>query len=138
MKITMQEYFDKTIEHLASMPHRATKKGLLGVYRCSYLTPEGLKCAIGCHIPDGHEAQSINGGVQMLAEDCPDLAGVAWPDTDNGIDLASKLQGAHDNDLNWDDDGFCGWEDLFSLAAHYGLDGHVVESMEKKNEEEQV
>lgn len=33
---------------------------------CQYLTSDGKKCAVGCFIPDGHEAQYYNVGVQYI------------------------------------------------------------------------
>ena len=120
--ITMQEYFDKTIEHLASMPHRAMRNN----ERCAYLTEEGLKCAVGCHIPDGHEAQSFMGGVMSLAAAYSDLAGIAWPDEKYGVKLAARLQAVHDSALNWDDNGFCGWDAAKRTADEFDLDASSV------------
>ncbi len=128
--ISMQEYFDKTIEHLASMPDQAIIDNKDGEV-CSYLTPEGLKCAVGCHIPDGHEAQSSRGSVLYLAEAYPDLAGIAWPNRYRGIDLAAKLQAVHDSALNWDN-GFCGWDAAEWIAGDFGLDTSFMGELKEK------
>lgn len=43
----LQEYFDKTCKHLFKQGQRALNEH----NSCLYLTPSGLKCAVGCHIP---------------------------------------------------------------------------------------
>ena len=48
-----QAVFDKVSAHLLKQNARATDQA-----GCLYLNSEGLKCAIGCLIPDGHAAQS--------------------------------------------------------------------------------
>ena len=126
MGISMQEYFDKTIEHLASMPHRAMRNNGYGSQGCSYLTEEGLKCAVGFHIPDGHPAQSSDAGVGYLAKACPDLAGIAWPSSDRGVNLAEALQGLHDRGCNWGDNDFCGWDAAEWIADDFGLDNTIL------------
>ena len=130
--MAMQEYFDKTIEHLASMPHRAMRENGYGSQGCSYLTEEGLKCAVGFHIPDGHPAQSSDAGVGYLAKACPDLAGIAWPNRYRGIDLAEALQSLHDRGYNWDDNGFCGWDTAKRIAGDFGLNTSFMESLKEK------
>ena len=129
--MAMQEYFDKTIEHLASMPDQAIIDNKDGEV-CSYLTPEGLKCAVGCHIPDGHEAQYSTGSVFDLAGAYPDLAGLAWPNRYRGIDLAEALQSLHDAKYNWDDNGFCGWDAAERIAGDFGIDTSFLESLKEK------
>ena len=124
MSITKQEYFDKTIRHLVEQGERASD----GI-SCRFLTPDGLKCAVGCHIPDGHEAQESGDGVGYLEEVYLDLAGIAWPDTDDGISLAEALQSLHDISENWDESGFVGWDAAYSIAYNFGLDSSVVKEL---------
>jgi hypothetical protein len=123
MSVTMQDYFDKTVRHLASMRHQAvTDSG-----RCAYLAPDGSKCAVGCHIPDGHPAQHFKRGVSQLAIVWPDLAGVAWP-TGN-LNLAQTLQNVHDMRTTWSDAGFTGWDYLRKTAERYGLNADVIDEV---------
>lgn len=59
--MTKQEVFDKVAEHLLTQNAKATEGGF-----CRYKTKSGLKCAVGCLIPDGHPAQSCGGGLSVL------------------------------------------------------------------------
>jgi hypothetical protein len=120
MSVTPQDYFDKTVRHLASMRHRAVNEN----GKCTYLAPDGSKCAVGCHIPDGHPAQSFKYGLSQLAVVHPDLEGVAWPT--GRLDLAIALQYAHDDGAAWSDDGFTGWDALRRLANIAGLNADVI------------
>jgi hypothetical protein len=124
MTMTLQEYFDRAVKHLHSLPHRATNPDS---HQCEYLTPDGLKCIVGAFIPDGHPAQFWKGGVTTLIDQFPDLAGVAWPDSDNGRSLAFDLQvEAHDPSSNWKADGFARPGVLIRIANKYGLNTDVV------------
>jgi hypothetical protein len=38
-----------------------------------------------------------------------------------GMRIAHDLQEVHDSPLNWDENGFTGWEGLQSIAEEYGL-----------------
>lgn len=63
---------------------------------CAYLTDEGLKCAVGQLLPDGHEAQYAIGSAWELHEGYPD----ALPEScrsQEAIDDLIKLQQTHDN-----------------------------------------
>ena len=66
---------------------------------CLYRSPHG-PCAIGRLIPDGHpalaEADEQGWQVGGILARFPNLAGVAWPDTHSGVQLAAKLQSLHD------------------------------------------
>jgi hypothetical protein len=68
--MTLQQYFDATVAHLAEQKCRAHDGN-----RCQYLTDDGLRCAIGCHIPDGHPAQKEDMTFDTLSRKYPDLAG---------------------------------------------------------------
>lgn len=59
---------------------------------CSYLTPEGKKCAVGVFIPNGHEGQRSGGRVESLLGDFPDLKDhMPLP-----VEAMSLLQDVHD------------------------------------------
>jgi hypothetical protein len=93
--LTMQQYFTETVTYLRTQQRCVGDSGA-----CTYLNASGNRCAVGYWLPDGHEALSRLGGIRMLADDYPDLAGVAWPDTERGVDLAYKLQDLHDDEGN--------------------------------------
>lgn len=125
-ELTLQEYFDRAVKHLHSLPRQATNTS---TGYCQYLTDDGLKCIVGAFIPDGHEAQSNKGGVLTLAEDHPDLAGIAWPDDTfgSGARMAFELQSdVHDEPNNWTRDGFNNPEILLDIAERYDLNPAVV------------
>lgn len=119
MTIDMQDYFDKTVAHLSSMKGPSYQKD--SPY-CAYLGVDGSRCAVGVHIPDGHPALDFLGSVSELAFFFPELADIAWPNSQSGLDLAQDLQEAHDDVLNWDDRGFCNFEALEKIADEYDLE----------------
>ncbi len=117
MTITEQEYFDRACERLRDGTGRAV--GARG--KCEYLTEDGCKCVVGVFIPDGHTAQRSGLSVVSLAERWPRLAGIAWPDTSDGLTLASRLQECHDDKNSWDGSEFIGESVLVDLARRYDL-----------------
>lgn len=59
---------------------------------CRYLTGDGKRCAVGLFIPDGHEGQKYNGGVNGLLIRHEDLAALMPLD----ITSLEDMQGVHD------------------------------------------
>lgn len=121
-----QEYFDKTLRHLVAQGKRAYEDG----QGCRYWTPEGLRCAVGCHIPDGHEAQFASGGIPCLRTRFPELAGVAWPNTEQGSWLAAMLQQLHDSEDHWGESGFVGWAEARGILRRFSLSSAVLDELE--------
>ena len=64
---------------------------------CKYLTKDGKKCAVGIFIPDGHEAQMMEGIVKDLLHKYKDLLDIL-PLNSNSLLL---LQRYHDLNLNF-------------------------------------
>jgi len=64
-----------------------------GVYSCEYKAKDGNRCAVGCFIPDGHEALQSGEPASSLAADYPDLEKVL-PILD--ADLINSFQLTHD------------------------------------------
>ena len=100
-----QEYFDKTVDHLWDNKKSIDLDGQNDVDKvlCQYLTVDGRKCAIGVHIPDGHEGQRFQGAVSSLVSTYPDLKEHVLPEPDGEdwyiekcLDLAIDLQRVHD------------------------------------------
>ena len=56
MAMTKQEIFDRVARHLLTQ-----KKHAMIDDTCAYRTPDGLKCAIGCLIPDELYTPKIEG-----------------------------------------------------------------------------
>ena len=127
--MAMQEYFDETIRHLFDQRVRAYSY----ISGCQYETPEGLKCAVGCHIPEGHRARWAVGDVYDLDQNYPSLAGTAWPDTHDGLPLASELQNLHDITTNWDqENGFVGWSRAKEIADAFDLSDGIIQELKGK------
>jgi hypothetical protein len=92
-KLTEQDYFDKTVNHMVQQGDACMLNGFC-VYRAY-----SKSCAVGYWIPEGHPAEGEVGGVDSLVNGYSDLEGVAWPATENGIALAGRLQNLHDKDV---------------------------------------
>lgn len=116
MTISMQEYFDITINHLSNQKYQSHSPL---ESTCVYLAPDGNKCAVGIHIPDGHEAQNAILTVTNLAFKYPDLAGIAWPDSEWGLRLARELQKLHDYSQ-------------YRVSPNYGGINHEGEKLARK------
>lgn len=67
--------------------------------RCSYLTQDGNKCAVGCFIPDGHAGQSSTQGVYELLDTHQDLRAF-MPLSDKGL---ASMQIVHDHHPHYGD-----------------------------------
>lgn len=85
-----QAIYDTVRTHLLKQNEKAMQKG------CVYLTPDGLKCAIGCLIPDGHPGQTMRIGVEGLMRAHPDLAELWEVDNQEDRSLLARLQSIHD------------------------------------------
>lgn len=125
MKLTMQEYFNVTIQHLVDQGERAYNRDEAS---CYYKLGD-LNCAVGAHIPAGHpcfedEVQNT-WSVEMLLSYYPDLEEHIVPkakDDDSDVyEFVSALQDLHDSGVSWDPDyGFVG--DVERIAEDYGLE----------------
>lgn len=114
----MQQFFDKTVTHLRTQGKQA-KHPINDT--CLYHTSEGLKCAIGCHIPDYIKIPAEYGSVRRLQTNYPYLEGTVWPAGEYGIKLALALQNLHDSQYNWDQTGFIGEIRAQKIAETFGL-----------------
>lgn len=82
-----QQAFDKMVTHLFTQKEKALSPG----GGCRYLAFDGLKCAVGCLIPEEEYSTSIEGKrVLRIAEIIPALKGLS-------IDMLSNVQAIHDN-----------------------------------------
>ena len=87
-----RKIFDTVVAHLKAQGKQA--KNITG--SCSYLTQDGLKCAIGCLIPDGHPAQISCGGVTYILLVFSDLNKLWEIENESDVDFLCALQEAHD------------------------------------------
>ncbi|MGQ7794434.1 hypothetical protein ACUN0C_18670 [Faunimonas sp. B44] len=81
----MQDTFDTVVRHLFAQGKQAHEYGV-----CRYRTYDGLKCAVGCLIPDEDYDPSFEG---QLVDRLP----IKLPHTN----LLGELQDAHDNIASW-------------------------------------
>lgn len=127
--MTAQELFNTVVLHMRKQGRQSNTAGPGS--SCRYRSPEGMKCAVGCLIPDevynqGIEGRSVNSAaVMMLLMDLH---------LQEHKSLLISLQGAHD--WAWgshDEDGETdfkpapAWMDIFELRARglakrYGLE----------------
>lgn len=114
-----QEMFDKAVEFFRTATQQSgivTEVGL----ECMYEDPAGNRCVIGYMLPEAHPAIADRyfGNVGHLIQQYPDLAWLLNTDT---ISVAEHLQEIHDEESNWDESGFTGWDRIQWLAESFGL-----------------
>jgi len=109
----MQEIFDKIVTHLRTQNEKSVDDG---GYSCVYLSPNGLKCAVGCLISkDAYDAKiegqtACNSHVKKALE----LSGIG---VDEQLELMLiKMQYLHDDNTpdHWE-------EEFFKIAAQFDL-----------------
>lgn len=89
---TNQEIYDEVVTFLVKQGKRASGQG-----SCMYRTENGLKCAIGCLIPDELYKYDMEGpGIVTLLNSFPELDFLS-----PHVSLLVSLQSAHDNGDNW-------------------------------------
>ena len=99
IEMTMQEVFDVVAAHLLAQGQRSTiRLGEDDTLSCAYQTPDGLKCAIGCLIPEYKYSKDFEGvNVRGLADE--DQGGQVIPrvtDSDDEFSFLLSLQRIHD------------------------------------------
>lgn len=104
--MTRQEIFDRVVRHLLSQKQKAAIDDVYGNTRCRYRTPDGLRCAVGCLIPDDAYDPSIEGFAvgDLLTSEVPTLCTLrrsleagGVPCHDSGaVALLRELQTIHD------------------------------------------
>lgn len=103
-------FLKETFTHLNSLPRRADEPGYGPHSFCKYQTQDGLQCAIGRFIPQGHPALEFVGSVHSLLENYGDLWDVLKIDGMDAWDataLMLAVQKTHDDEMLWTDtDGF--------------------------------
>lgn len=77
--MTNQEIFDTVAVHLLTQNKRATKANCSTT--CQYRTSEGLKCAVGCLIPDEKYTPEMEpyGVYTLIEKNCLDVKAEGGP-----------------------------------------------------------
>lgn len=123
--MTNQEIFDKVATHL--LTQKAKSMAIISDdYSCAYRGDDGLKCAVGCLIPDDKYDPTMEGHVAKTV-----LA--LFPRAINvhaylSADLLDELRKVHDVmevDM-W-------YKGLNDVADHYNLDASVLEQFKEVN-----
>lgn len=112
--MTNQALFNKVVRHLRRQGERSVGPTARWWQQCMYRGPNGLKCAIGCLIPDEKYRKSIEKHVVGYHGPIREAAGIS--DDPIQISLAWTLQDAHDsyNPIMW--------ESIFrKIARRYNL-----------------
>ena len=117
-----QQIFDTVVRHLHQQGGPALEDG-----RCQYRTADGLKCAVGCLIPDEIDPYEV----ENLSDGCDSPRFRSWA-RDHGLidlvvhsDLLADLQGAHDGHT------FSGLDlALCRIAARRGLSSDVLDGLD--------
>jgi hypothetical protein len=94
-KMNNQEIFDKVATHLFAQGERAHVSG-----SCRYRTEDGLKCAVGCLIPDEMYSDLMEDtSIHSFPDQFPDV--YEYLGGEQTIILLSDLQSIHDWPQNW-------------------------------------
>lgn len=106
---TKQQTFNKVVRHLRRQGKKA-EVTLTAIKVCRYRTPDGLKCAVGCLIPDEVYDAEMEGKALVLEYGHDPLRDtVTWLGHD--LSLAIMLQRIHDE---WD---VKDWETQLEMLA---------------------
>lgn len=118
--ITAQEIFDKVVTHLRTQGEQASILKSDGGYSCRYRTEDGLKCAVGCLIPDDDYSPSMEGtyASSVISRNRDKLSYLS-----PHLALLDDLQAVHDDRSHWSVQGFSssGEGALASIALSFSL-----------------
>jgi hypothetical protein len=118
-----QEIFNKVAKHLLKQNEQSMTKTNPGL--CAYRGAKGLKCAVGCLIPDDMYSSTFEGlGVKDLPPDVRKSCGIMNAGT---LQLVDDLQEIHDcsSGRHWP-------AELVDLGERYRLDVSIVHKTLKK------
>lgn len=92
--LTEQLYFDTAINHLRNQKTRCADSDGIAILADG----KGNTDTLGLRIPKDHPAlqDARVYSAETLAAHHPELAGLAWPCSPNGLELARELQSLHD------------------------------------------
>lgn len=117
-----QEIFDTVVTHL----YTQGKQAVDGENGCRYRTASGLKCAVGCLIPDDQYHPSMEGTPV-------DLLGLLLPAyLCSHVNLLDALQTVHDTTSRWEDEVAMAGS-LRLIARQEGLSDKVLDGKRLTN-----
>lgn len=92
--MTKQETFDTVAAHLL----KQGKRSMSGPRTCLYRGPDGMKCAVGCLIPDDLYRSSLEGiaVVDILSDEVTTEVGRLMKSLGHDLTLCGELQWLHD------------------------------------------
>jgi hypothetical protein len=90
--MTINDVFDKVVEHMLKQNQRAVDKD----NRCMYKTEDGLKCAVGCLINDTNYSTTLEHQSIRSIEAALKLSGVPV-ESSRVLRLLEDLQEVHDH-----------------------------------------
>ena len=142
--MTPQEVFDKVARHLLTQNERSTisepiNDQIRGMHIrtwCAYRSPRGLKCAVGCIIPDDVYTPDIEGdSIRVLIDraagassrngfSLTDKQTAFFRDIQDSRHLLSKLQSMHDVE-----DPSTWRRSLSTIARNFNLSDAVLEEV---------
>ena len=113
--MNQQEIFDTVVTHLRKQGKKAVVMGSEGP-SCMYRSPDGLKCAAGCLIPDRDYLPEFEGVTINDGDHYPVVKYFSSKFDEDGMELISELQTVHDfmEPQDWE----LRWE---SIAIDHGL-----------------
>lgn len=115
---TNQEIFNKVAFHLLSQNKKSRTK-----IECLYRGPDGLKCAIGCLIPDEDYSSKFEGYGLKRAEEWSELGEYFLKNnyTEENLYFMKELQLIHDTE------DVESWKNCLSnLAIDFDLNNHII------------
>lgn len=114
-----QQVFDQVAVHIIAQGRRAQDYG-----SCRYRTEDGLKCAVGCLIPDELYDPHLE-GASVMRDRVQDTLNKIWTKISPAqYCLLKALQNAHDMTL---ESSLEGWrKEMIRIADAYGLDSSIV------------
>jgi len=101
---------------------KQNKKALIGIgIGCAYRSSNGLKCAIGCLIPDDVYDPKMEGDLDELLDKFPEMREVFGIQKDDDLEFLLDAQSVHDTGSpnEWP-------EQLALLAKQYNLEYEEV------------
>lgn len=104
--LSNQEVFDKVAIHLLTQGQKSAilSKEEGGLDSCLYHSADGLKCAVGCLIPDNLYIEDMEGRlIQDLFVQFPSIMEEIGLDKETHLGLLTSLQNIHDtcHELTW-------------------------------------
>lgn len=119
---TPQSAFDKMVTHLLSMKERSTVIENDYTY-CVYRGPNNSMCVFGVMIPDELYLPDFDEDRKPADTvfSFPQIKELFDPTYNDWVIFLEDMQNTHDDQNNWNENGFCDIEALREIAITYNL-----------------